>query len=373
MTPRDERCIVWIVEDSPLEATLAARVLAGEFRVVVFSEAASVVEQLGTASELPDLILTDWVLPGIDGIELCRMVRATYDELAMPVMIVTAREGHHTRLEALESRVNDVIAKPFEPRELRARVRILTRTRRLHLRSTQLEGAVEMFVGTVSHDLRTPLNAMSGYAQLMLSRGDLPEKHQQWAQRIVTVGGRMARMLDELVEVTEVRGGSGVQLARSLVDLGVLAESVAEEILVAHPTAAITCSASGENEGLWDADRLSRVVQNLLGNAVNHGAPESPISVAVTSVGEDSVLVVHNQGRPVPELLRASLFDPFRRSRPNGGKGLGLGLYITRELVKAHGGEISFTSSAEEGTTFTVRLPRTAVPPALGTSPRPLA
>lgn len=369
---RTSRHLVWIVEDSPLEAALAARVLTREFDIAVFSDGASVIEELSTTREVPDVILADWVLPGIDGLELCRLVRQTYDEIALPVIIVTAREGREVRLEALEARVNDIVMKPFDPDELRARVSVLARTRRTHQRSTELESALELFVGTVSHDLRTPLHAISGYASLMLTRDDLPEKHRHWADRIVTVGARMARMLDELVEISEARGGAGIQLQRGVTRLNDVVAMVLEELRAANPSAVVELRCSGENEGLWDADRLARVVQNLAANAAVHGAHGLPIRVDVREDGDDTLLVVHNEGKPVPEALRATLFDPFRRTQKGGARGLGLGLYITRELVKAHGGEISFTSSAETGTTFTVRLPR-VVGDGAGSQARPLA
>lgn len=369
--PLSNRHRVWIVEDSALEAALAARVLTPEMEVVVFPDGASAIEALSTTRELPDVILADWVLPGIDGLELCRLVRQSFDEIALPVMIVTAREGREVRLEALASRVNDIVQKPFDPEELRARVRVLARTRRTHQRSTELESALELFVGTVSHDLRTPLHAMTGYASLMLTRDDLPEKHRHWADRIVTVGARMARMLDELVEISEARGGTGIQLERRMMRLEDVAAMVVEEVQAANPTAIIECAYHGENQGLWDADRVARVVQNLLANAVVHGTSGAIIRVEVRADGNDSVLAVHNEGKPIPEALRLTLFDPFRRARQSGS-GLGLGLYITRELVKAHGGDVSFTSSAETGTTFTVRFPRGNVVPA-GSEPRRLA
>jgi len=362
---------VWIVEDSPLEAALAARVLTPEMDVVMFSDGASAIEALSTARDMPDVILADWVLPGLDGLELCRLVRQSYDEIALPVIIVTAREGRELRLEALEARVNDIIQKPFDPDELRARVRVLARTRRTHQKSTELESALELFVGTVSHDLRTPLHAMSGYAALMLTRDDLPAKHRHWADRIVTVGARMARMLDELVEISEARGGNGIHVERRVTRLDAVVAMVVEEVLAANPGAAIECHSDGDNEGLWDADRIARVVQNLVANAVVHGTPSAPIRVDVREEAGDSVLVVHNEGKPIPEALRLTLFDPFRRARQSGS-GLGLGLYITREIVKAHGGDVTFTSSAEAGTTFTVRLPR-SVATAAGSQSRPLA
>jgi signal transduction histidine kinase len=122
-----------------------------------------------------------------------------------------------------------------------------------------------------------------------------------------------------------------------------------------------------DTRGVWDKERLAQVVSNLIGNAIEHGKPGGAIEVRLRSEGDGVRLEVHNQGAAIPAELLPSIFDPFRRQQRAGQKseGLGLGLYICRELVRAHGGEIAVQSTDEAGTTFTVRLPRKRPPPPL--------
>jgi signal transduction histidine kinase len=112
--------------------------------------------------------------------------------------------------------------------------------------------------------------------------------------------------------------------------------------------------------GEWDGERLGQVVSNLVANALQHGAPSAPVEVRLATRGASAVLEVHNSGPAIPPELRAVLFEPYRRGPAKGRKprGLGLGLYITRQIVLAHGGDVAVTSSDEGGTTFAVTLPR---------------
>jgi len=118
--------------------------------------------------------------------------------------------------------------------------------------------------------------------------------------------------------------------------------------------------------GNWDAARLRQVVSNLMGNALQHGATESPVELAIAAAGSTVVLSVHNEGPPIPAAMRATIFDPLIRhataesATPRVAGSIGLGLYIVREIVVAHRGTVEVVSTAAAGTTFTVRLPRTA-------------
>ena len=121
--------------------------------------------------------------------------------------------------------------------------------------------------------------------------------------------------------------------------------------------------AEGGGEGIWDPERLAQVVSNLVGNALEHGEREGPVIVHCWDEAERQVLEISNTGEPIPSHQLATLFDPFRQvgaARSGRGSGLGLGLFIVRELVEAHGGQVTVRSTENEGTTFTVLLPRDA-------------
>jgi signal transduction histidine kinase len=220
-------------------------------------------------------------------------------------------------------------------------------------------GFAALFVGVVSHDLRTPLTAMMSTMQLLGRRLEDDDSKALLA-RALSSGNRMARMIDQLLDLTRVRLGGGITLSRVELDLGELVARVVEEQRAAHPGREFDVRCSADLRGRWDADRLEQIVQNLVGNAVAHGAKAEPVTITIASDSANASLAVHNVGPPVPYELRTSLFDPFRRGgehSPSSSGGLGLGLYIVQQVATAHGGRVTLDSD-ETGTTFRVELPR---------------
>jgi signal transduction histidine kinase len=222
----------------------------------------------------------------------------------------------------------------------------------------------ERFVGILGHDLRNPLSA------LMMSLTHLersaPEPQRKGIARMQASATRMERMVDQLLDLTRSRLAGGIPICPTSADLGVVVDRVVDELRAQCGSRRIEVERGADLEGTWDPDRLEQVASNLVGNAVGHGDPGEPVSVKIRGDGEHVVMTVHNAGSPIPDELRAVLFDPFRRGarvpRSEHTAGLGLGLYISREIVAAHGGTIDVTSDERHGTTFTVTLPRT--PPA---------
>jgi signal transduction histidine kinase len=228
----------------------------------------------------------------------------------------------------------------------------------------------EVFMGMLGHDLRNPLNTILTTARLMTLRAELAPESQKRLDRVVSSGVRMQRMIEQILDMTRDRLTSGIAIVRSPArDLVPLVSKIVEETRLAHPGSVIELRAPGPCLASVDADRFEQVVSNLLGNAATHGDSERPITVSVSegvsagSQGEQLQVVrlsVRNYGVPIaPGLL---LFDPFRRERKPEGRseGLGLGLYISERIVRAHGGEIVVTSSAPLGTIFEATFPRDA-------------
>jgi signal transduction histidine kinase len=220
----------------------------------------------------------------------------------------------------------------------------------------------QQLIGIVSHDLRNPLQAIRLSAEHGLKAAGLETRQRRSFERILGASERALRMITDLLDFTRVRLGGGIVLERNeAVDLHGLVAQVVDEVLVTRPERQVTVERSGDARGRWDADRLAQVVQNLVGNALQHTTEEAPVRVRTWAEGEHVVLEVHNGGTPIPAEDLPRLFEPFQRgsgARPDGGRSMGLGLHITYHLVHAHGGGIVVRSSAAEGTTFTVRLPR---------------
>ncbi len=223
-----------------------------------------------------------------------------------------------------------------------------------------VEEARERFIGVLGHDLRTPLTAINMGAASMATSGDLPARHLRTVEIVGKCAGRMGRMIGDVLDFARGRLGGGIPLTPQLTNFGRICRDVVTELVTIHPDRRIVLETSGDLVGVWDVDRVQQVVANLVGNAVEHGG--DPVRLSVRDDGDDVVLVVNNKnlGPPVPAELLPLLFEPFRRGAAGdeSSSGLGLGLYIVSEIVRAHRGTIVVTSSEAEGTTFTSRWSR---------------
>jgi len=214
----------------------------------------------------------------------------------------------------------------------------------------------ERLFGIVSHDLRNPLNAIKMAASSLAK--ELPVQ-----LKMVTIidrcTDRMNRMIYQLLDFTRVRFAAGMALEPARVDLAQLCSDAIAETELAHPKRNVHLQTIGNPVGAWDPSRLGEVVSNLIGNAQQYGDPSKPLEVRILGDGEAEVILeVHNYGVPIPEEMIPVIFDPFRRGKiVHPGSGLGLGLFIAREIVTAHGGEITCDSEPGKGTTFHITLP----------------
>src|SRR5438132_1643693 len=220
----------------------------------------------------------------------------------------------------------------------------------------------EQLIGIVGHDLRSPLSSVVVGAELMLKRGMLHDADAKVTARIARSAERMAKIISQLLDFTRSRLGGGMRIEPREVDLAEICAQVIAEVETVHPDRAVSFEADSDVRGVWDRERLAQVVSNLVGNAIAYGKADGAVSVVLRDEGDSVTLSVHNEGPAIPAEVLPAIFDPFRRQARRTSRnsdGLGLGLFICRELVAAHGGEISAQSTDGAGTTFTVRLPRT--------------
>jgi PAS domain S-box-containing protein len=220
----------------------------------------------------------------------------------------------------------------------------------------------QQLIGIVSHDLRNPLGAISLGARALLQRDDLNERQTKNVVRIQSSAERAIRLIRDLLDFTQARLGGGIPVSRKAMDVHGLTRQVVDEVQLVHPERRIDVRAQGEGRGEWDPDRLAQVMSNLLSNALSYSPPDTPVTVSTCGEDEAVVLEVHNEGTPIPPELLPRLFEPMERGtiqKDRVGRSIGLGLFIVRNIVQAHGGTITVRSGVE-GTTFIVRLPRHA-------------
>jgi PAS domain S-box-containing protein len=248
-----------------------------------------------------------------------------------------------------------------EPTHFTGAVADITEPKRLTAEMRARADFERQLIGIVSHDLRNPLSAIGLAVSVLLQRG-LDARQARHALRIQRSAERATRMIRDLLDFTRARQGAGIPVYPKPVDLHEVVHAVVDEVHAAAPERRIDAEYTGSGAGTWDPDRLAQVLSNLLGNALQYSPPDT--GVRVVSRGEEHgvVLEVHNQGTPIPPEQQPRIFEPLERGleqpEDRGGRSIGLGLYIVRSIVHAHGGTVEVRSTATEGTTFTVRLPR---------------
>ncbi|MFL5344836.1 MAG: ATP-binding protein [Hyalangium sp.] len=220
----------------------------------------------------------------------------------------------------------------------------------------------QQLVGIVSHDLRGPLNAIIAGASMMLQRDTIEPWQAKTVARILSCAERSNRLIRDLLDFTQARMGGGIPVKPAPADFHELTLQVLEETRAAHVERDIQASQSGDGRGQWDADRMAQVVSNLVVNALKYSPEKTPVRVETRGEEERVLLCVRNVGEPIAADLLPRIFEPLRRGKRRANRSdrsIGLGLYIVRELVQAHGGTVEVTSTEAEGTSFTVSLPRT--------------
>lgn len=515
---------IWLVDDSRTQVAFTEHALGTGYRFERFYDGASAMRRLDEAPRHPDLMIVDWMMPGLSGDEICRFLRANPPTRELPIIILTAsRTETEDVVCALESGANDYVARPFVAEELRARVGAILRAHQvkqaaererlrmatinklgralflagsnvdailrelakalveslcdgcaatlllgsgtgsavaLHRsdRGGELLGALggltdpgihaftsseqavaslparytdyarecglrglavmaipvrglahgvitltrdhpsepfdandlaaietclehtglaleaairfeaerattrfhEEMLGIVGHDLRNPLAAMSTGIELLRLRV-VDHDSARVLGRLENSARRMTTIIDQLLDVTRARLGSGIPVERRAMRLQPLIASVLDELRLAYRTTAFELRGD-DIEGEWDGNRLGQVISNLGSNAAQYGKPGGPVTVDLAHGAGAAIIAISNpnRGAPIPQPELEALFDPFQRGR--GGEhpgGLGLGLYIVRQIVRAHGGTIDVASSAA-GTTFRIELPLAA-------------
>jgi signal transduction histidine kinase len=311
------------------------------------------------------LILLDVQMPNMDGFELAELVRGNPQTRAIPLIFLTAAINEPQRsFRGYQAGAVDFLYKPVEPDILRSKVNVFVelfaQKKQLSAQLEELRQALrvnEMFTAVLGHDLRNPLAAvLNGAELLLLMQGD--KKVGAVAGRIRSSARRMEKMVSQLLDVARIRAG-GVTLELSRGDYAQVCRRIADELRQAGHANPVQIDVIGSTDGVFDPHRIGQVLSNLLGNALQHGDADGSVAVRIDGTDPAQLrLAIHNRGA-MPAAVLEQAFAPFRPGRDARSQpGLGLGLYIAKYFIDAHGGDIALDSSAEDGTTFTIRLPR---------------
>lgn len=277
-----------------------------------------------------------------------------YHELALFV----AQERNQYERELLAARQ---MAEELLQQQLMAQKELTSAQNRLRMAHAEAQiraNFAEQLVGIVSHDLRNPLSAIKMAADL-LQRGNLDERQHRVMGHISHSVDRASRLIGDLLDFTQARVGQGLAVNLRAIDLHAVVSRCVEDLRLAFPDRRLVHVREGEGLCNADADRLFQVVSNLVGNAVSYGDPQGEIRVISSFSAKGGSLAVHNSGEVIPAERLDELFEPLVRGAANDdSRSVGLGLFIVREIMRAHLGDVLVQSSLEHGTTFTARFPR---------------
>jgi signal transduction histidine kinase len=226
----------------------------------------------------------------------------------------------------------------------------------------QVNHSRDLFLAILGHDLRAPLQAISMSTELLLRKATLEGDALTCAINIKRGARHMAVMVSDLLELVRSRLGKSLPIEPKPMDLADAAHAAIAEACAGNPECDPIVRVVGDTHGVWDAGRLDQLLQNLIGNALQHGLNKRDVTITVTGEPDSVRLTVHNFGVPIPDDAIPTLFDPLVRSASEDlgqpTTSLGLGLFIVKEVVDAHGGTIDVSSNQADGTLFTVVLPR---------------
>lgn len=356
-----------VVEDDPEGARVLRTLLTQAGYTVQIAHDGPTALKLMDQEGPPELLILDWMLPGMTGLEVCHLARQRWDALELPILMVTARTDPESMYAAFDAGASDYVNKPFRGAELRARIGAHLRVRRLaehhqrieeHLQERDKLSTLGLLAGGVAHDLGNPLAVIAAHAQLLLRKsGD--ESAAAQLREILDAVERCRRITGDLLAFVRRRPRQ-----RAVVDVGEVLRTTFEmrerPLTVAGIRAALEVS-EPLPPVFGDAHQLQQVFLNLLVNA-EHALRESGRTLrtwASSPPGSDAVEVgFFNDGPPIPAGALPRIWEPFFTTK-SAEEGTGLGLAICRRIIHEHGGEIT-VNSGDDGTAFVIYLPTAA-------------
>jgi two-component system, sensor histidine kinase and response regulator len=363
---------ILVVDDSPDNSFLIQTILQdADYQVDVADSGVVALAKLAEAP--PDLVLLDVMMPGMDGYEVTRRIRANLNLPFIPILLITAYDQLSVA-QGLDIGADDFIRKPVEFDELLARVRSLLRLKHSVEERDQIARQREDFVSRLTHDLRTPLVAADRMLNLLQqgAMGDLSEDVLEALAIMIRSNQNLLTLVNTLLEVYRYEAGRKT-LNFVPVDLVLLAQEVVKELspialdkgleLNFDPAKAIASSKGETLVVKADRPELHRVLTNLIGNAVkftDEGAVTITLSQGISGHGRSArsmiKIAVQDTGVGIPLEEQGKLFESFTQGKHKRA-GSGLGLHLSRRIAEAHMGSIGVQSAPGKGSTFTICLP----------------
>lgn len=309
----------------------------------------------------PRLALLDWMMPNMDGIELCQKIKNTDKLPFIYVILLTSKNSKEDIVTGLDAGADDFLSKPVQPEELRSRLNVGNRILDYQQRLLELDEQKNKFLGMAAHDLRNPLTSIIGFSQLLLNTPLDESSKLEFLNIINQVSNEMLLTLNDLLDISVIESGK--------FDLHAKEHDLVE--LIAYRIRLISMTAQQKNIHIethlpekllffFDKERVGQAVDNLVSNAIKYSPKNTTIRVRLSIEETQLRLSVQDEGVGIPLDKQHRLFGHFAKlgSKPTGGeKSTGLGLAIVKKIVEAHGGEVGVISEPQQGSNFFFTLP----------------
>jgi two-component system sensor histidine kinase/response regulator len=347
------------VDDNPRNLSILRRAIGEEFN---FTAAASGEEALEWASRnRPDVILLDIMMPGLDGYETCRRLKARPDLSSVKILLVSAKSMTADRLEGYAAGADDFVVKPFEPAELLAKVRVYARLKSVE----EVDRLKSNLLTLLSHETRTPLTLIASPVSLLLDRADLSEQQRELLRMVETGARRLCVLLDKVAFLSQLRLRE-IAFRMADADLGAIAREAADRARArsAEADVRVTVEVAGSAPIRGDAEHVGGVLDALLDNAIRFSRGGGTVRVQVGGSDTHAVLIVSDSGPGIDPEVAPRIFEEFAATDIDHHKsGHGLSLATARLIVEQHGGTLRLVPApGSAGATFRIEIPLVSLP-----------
>ncbi|MBU2513680.1 hybrid sensor histidine kinase/response regulator [bacterium] len=369
MTDTNQKPSVLIVDDNPKNLQVLGSLLTQNGYSAVAAQGGEQALEYIKKKE-PEIILLDIMMPGMDGIEVCKRLKDDEDTREIPILFITALTEVNDKIKAFAAGGADYLTKPFVKEEVLARIEVHLKNARYLKQLTEtnqhlkdLNKLKDDFLGMATHDIRSPLSGVNGVIDLILTGelGEINDQQREFLELILKSGKQIMNLVNDLLDISVIESGNLKLTFENCRIRSIIEDRIRlHQFTVKKKEIMIISDLKDNPELTLDPERFGQVLDNLLSNAAKFSPEKSKIFVSLEADKTDVIIKIRDEGPGISKEDQEKLFGMYRKlsARPTSGeKSSGLGLAIARKIIDGHQGDIYVESSLGKGATFVIVLP----------------
>ncbi len=343
---------ILVVDDDPILRDIYDVMLGDLYNLYLAASGQEALEYLRYYAK-PELILLDIMMPGMNGYEMCKMIRDDVFCSHVKIILVSAKVTVEERIQGYEAGADDYITKPFEEKELLAKINVFLRLKNVE----EIDKLKGDFLTLFSHEARTPLNGILGFAQLLQESPTLSEEDKEFVELIITSGESLLRLSEKTILLSDLKSGD-IQISKIEINLRELLAGCQQKLIGKAEEKQLLIQVQGDVDVVIDGDQglLQHAFDMVLDNAVKFAREGTVVEVIFNARGDRIKIDIANEGERILDEDRENIFDEFFvQNLDNHHQGHGLSLAIARRIVQAHDGALS-AKNQDKGPVFVFDL-----------------